>query len=112
MNNNQAVYNEVLSRLDSANHPHFNKVLENALWQLFECGMATAEASSEAILEVTQPEPDTYDYWYATSQEFRDSLRLAEERFNNLLAADMSAISTEKVNFDEKVNSMGQLKTA
>lgn len=82
MNNNQAVYNEVL---------------ENTLRQLSECGMTTAEAVSEAILEVTQPEPDTYDYWYATSQEFRDSLRLAEERFNNLLAADMLAATTEKV---------------
>lgn len=34
-------------------------------------------------------ELDTLDYWYATSQEFRDALDQAEERFNNLLAADM-----------------------
>lgn len=44
----------------------------------------------------TNLEPYTFDYWYATSQEFRDSLRKAEERFNDLLAQDMLNTQTEK----------------
>lgn len=45
----------------------------------------------------TSLEPYTFDYWYATSQEFRESLQKAEERFNDLLAQDMLNTYSEKV---------------
>ena len=49
----------------------------------------------------TSLEPYTFDYWYATSPEFRESLQKAEERFNALLAQDMLNICSEKAVVDD-----------